>query len=154
VGTFYRNFPDRRALCEELVHAHFEKTVDRIEALSRNAGLGDRKRISSAVMEYLSFRERDGDLIAECGDGTYQGKPFYQTDTFERLMASFVRILSPLLKGRSEEEIRFRSEMLAAMMRSDIYAYERMVRKLSNREIVNRLIAVIVPGAGGATGSL
>ena len=121
-----------------------KQTVITVDQVATLRGISDKEKSMKTNDKETTFHAYLSQQLEE---------PHFREE-YDGLQAAEAVAQAVIESGRSEEEIRFRSEMLAAMMRSDIYAYERMVRKLSNREIVNRLIAVIVPGAGGVTGSL
>lgn len=137
-GTLYRNFRNRSELCLALVYRNLDRTIDEMAEESEIcADPGERLRIMLKC--YMRFRDENRNLLAQV-EGEI-GLQFYQGSRFRRLCETFSNALGPYFED--EAELSFRAEMLIAMLKSDIYVYERHVRGRSIDELIERLISMI-----------
>jgi AcrR family transcriptional regulator len=144
VGTFYRNFPNKRSLCFELLYEHLEKMVAQLQNIASNDDADPEDQLISALSVQLEFRAENNELISEIGQAPYNGRSFYESDIFSGVLDALTHILGRTLVDKDDEQLTFISEMTIALMRSDIFSYEQQVRGLSNQEMLEKITNVII----------
>ncbi|WP_059054080.1 TetR/AcrR family transcriptional regulator [Paenibacillus senegalimassiliensis] len=144
MGTLYRHYPNKSALCMDLVYGNLQHFIDTAsEYLGCYQG-NPEVALHYILSEYLVFRENNMGLLESVESNWKQGQVFYQSELYSQLVMLLTRVLKPLKPMFSDKELTFTAEMLTAMLKSDIYAFERLHKGLSQEEILSSLIKLLL----------
>ncbi|WP_263853561.1 TetR/AcrR family transcriptional regulator [Levilactobacillus huananensis] len=135
-GTLYRNYPNKGALCLDLVYDHLQAFISHQKKLTPTTSTWP-----VLLTNYLNFREENRGLL-----GTIENSSqidFTQTPLYHELSQLFSPFLQAILPNATTTTIQFRTDMLIAMLKSDSYAFQRKQRGLSNAQISQMLNAIL-----------
>lgn len=143
VGTLYRNFSSKDTLYFKLVMDNMDKFVSEGENfISEYEGCVEEK-LRGILLMYLDFRENNKEVLEGMNQCNDHMRIFYQSKLYERLVKLLERAISPINPQLSHDKILFKADMLIAMLKSDVYAFERNRRSLSKKQILENLIMIL-----------
>lgn len=143
IGTLYRHYASKSNLCLALVYRHLEEFLTSVPSIHPSNSRTGEEQFAIILRSYLQFRESNIALLQEVDKESHQGKQFYQSTYFTELVVLFKNAIQLIASDQSDETLTFKSEMLIAMLKSDIYEYERTAKHRSQSELVDRLIALL-----------
>lgn len=141
VGTLYRNFPTKGALCLALIYDDLRNFININQQKILNSDI-TLTTLHSFLHEYLQFRDHNLDLLAIIESNA---DSFYTTSfaLYQKLSKLLFTILSQVFPEKSSQELYFKTDMTFAMLKSDIYVFERKHRHLSNDKYLQFLLKMI-----------
>lgn len=150
-GTLYRHYANKSALCMALVYDDLTDFVTSSREYLTVTDQSARTQFRYVLNLYLQFREQNMALLTavDTGNESAQGSYFYTSDHYQDVVAVFSRLIKMILPNLSTEESQFRADMLIAMLKSDAYAFQRRVRRMDQRQLIDHILALVV-GEGGA----
>lgn len=140
VGTLYRHFAGKGDLYMALVYAHLNVFLDESDRIIDGNQVHSDVDLPHFLKRYMGFREDNEALLLSAEGGLHQGRSFYRSEEFSRLHSLISRLMQQRLPQSTEDELAFKTDMLIAMLKSDIYDYERTVRQRTQNELVQQLI--------------
>ncbi|AJA80654.1 TetR/AcrR family transcriptional regulator [Levilactobacillus brevis] len=142
VGTLYRNYPNKSALCLALVYDRLRVFITTTQAQIKQT-TPTSATLKAVLTDYLAFRDANQALLNTISEVPQAGQDFYQSPLFQQLTDLFQKLLTPLHPDWSAQTIVFRSDMLVAMLKSEMYAFERQQRGLSNPDLLHELLSLL-----------
>ncbi len=124
-GTLYRNYPNKSALCLDVSLVDIQAFVDDAHDYLAQTTDTAIAQFEQVLTRYLQFRERRLQLLASIENGATVMATYYQSDLYQQLVAVFMQVLKPLSGDLKIGELKFRADMLLAMLKSNSYAYQR-----------------------------
>lgn len=133
MGTLYRHFTDKSALCFQLISNDFVtlfQTFDEIAATD----LSTKEKLSQFLDIFLQFKQTHQSLLL-CIEDSNKKVDFKASDAYQKLFTYF----SALLNGSSEWRT-FKTDMLLNSLTTDSYNYQTQHRKLTNEQLKHYFI--------------
>ena len=142
IGTLYRNFPNKDYLLSRLVEDKMEELISKEYLFIENSEINEAS-FDHFLRSYIDFREENRTILSKIENPSKQLNNFYQSSLYENLVKLINKILTPLIPKTSSQEITFRSDMLIAMLNSNIFSFQRNERKLSTQIIFDNIKVII-----------
>lgn len=139
MGTLYRHFEDKSALCYQLINNDFEAFMTEIETIAQ-AHLDAKDIFIQSIDHFLQFKMKHKDLL-NCVEMGKSKRDFRQTAFFERLHAYYRRILN-MNNEDNKMDLTFKVDVLINTLTTQHYQFLTEQRALSNLQIREQLVAL------------
>ncbi|MCH4009649.1 TetR/AcrR family transcriptional regulator [Companilactobacillus sp.] len=140
IGTLYRNYENKSALSMALVYDDMETFIEKNSNALADKTLTGVDQFKTILMSYLNFREKNMQLLNSVENDSQQGTIFYQSDIYQELVNLFKGTIKKVSPDLTNQELTFKADMLIAMLKSDIYSFERTYRGLSQGELLDNIV--------------
>ncbi|KIJ86537.1 MULTISPECIES: TetR/AcrR family transcriptional regulator [Staphylococcus] len=139
MGTLYRHFEDKSALCYQLINNDFESFMTEIETIAQQPTDAKEMFIQS-IDQFLQFKMKHKDLL-HCVEMGKSKRDFRQTSFFERLHGYYCHILN-MNNGNSQTDLTFKVDVLMNTLTTQHYQFLTEQRALSNLQIREQLVSL------------
>ncbi|QMU07116.1 TetR/AcrR family transcriptional regulator [Levilactobacillus suantsaii] len=145
VGTLYRNYPSKGALCVALIRDRMQHYVDQANAYLDTTTDRPEKQLTVILQGYLDVRvAHEGFFTIIENETTPLGfTQLLQTPIYRNRIDLLIRFLRRNQPASSEQYLCFQADMVAAMLRSRVYAFERHQRHLSNQDLLHAILRLL-----------
>lgn len=140
IGTLYRNYENKSALAMDLVYDDMEAFIVQSEHDLQKNNVENNNQFKIILTNYLNFREKNMSLLNQVENNAKQVSIFYQSDLHQKLVNIFKQAINELNPHSNAQELTFKADMLIAMLKSDVYSFERNSRNLSQNKILDNII--------------
>lgn len=137
IGTLYRHFSDKGALCYQLIHTDFYLLI---EDMQRIATLEQSKReiFIKSIDLFLNFKLVNKDLLS-CVENTTKKWNFKESDIYQTLFDYYL----PLVSQNIDERLSiFKVDMLLNTLSTQNYEFQIDYRKMTNKQLRDQLVAL------------
>ncbi|TDM12713.1 TetR/AcrR family transcriptional regulator [Macrococcus lamae] len=136
MGTLYRNFSDKAALCYQLIENDFVLLFEQFDVVQQNRQIsGNDKRIFY-IDHFLEFKEKHIEML-NCIEQQEQKSDFRSSEMYQKLHHYFCNLYD------ATDELRvFKADMLLNAMTTHSYHYQKEQRRLSNETFRMYLITL------------
>lgn len=147
VGTLYRNYPNKGALCMALIRDSMERYVAQETAYLDTTTDDPQTQLVTILQGYLDIRvtHEDAFTIIESDTTPLEFTQLLQTPIYHDRIALLIRVLHRTQPASSPAYLQFEADMIAAMLRSRVFAFERHQRHLSSQAILDYILKLLKP---------
>ncbi|MFC6181170.1 TetR/AcrR family transcriptional regulator [Lactiplantibacillus daowaiensis] len=145
-GTLYRNYPNKSALCLDMSMTFIQEFVADAQQYLYQTTDDAVTQFKQVLTRYLRFRERRLQLLASIENGATVMPAYYKSDLYHELIQLFMQVLKPVSGPLLPGELKFRADMLIAMLKSNSYAYQRE-QGLSRDDLLTQISRLMIKSA-------
>lgn len=139
MGTLYRHFEDKSALCYALVNNDSEQLLANLDAI--RAQNDDVQTIfTQAIDTFLQFKT-DHRALLNCVEMSQSKKDFRQTPFFQALHQYFYTLMD---NGENERQLTFKVDTLLNTLTTQNYIFQLETRQLTNVELREQLVTLFL----------
>lgn len=135
MGTLYRHFEDKSALCYKLIENDFDTLFKQMEYEEQNKQKTNYEKFESYLTQFLEFKSTHSEYLKCVEKKEYQGD-FRNTLTFQKLFDKF----SNTFKEDNQAWRTFKTDMLLNALTTKSYEYQVNKRRLSNEQLKKLLM--------------
>lgn len=140
VGTLYRNYPNLAALSIAMVEDDLAGFLAGVEP--KLTPLTGPARLRQFLADYLVYREHVRPLLALIESNLKQEQAFMQTPLYRQLCDLVATCLPPELGAEQRE---FNARSLVALLRSNLYRYQREEAGRSVEQVQELVLGLFWP---------
>ncbi|CAJ1226577.1 HTH-type transcriptional regulator [Levilactobacillus zymae] len=145
VGTLYRNYPNKGALCMALIRDEMERYTTRENAYLDTTTDDPQTQLVTILQGYLDVRIAHEDFFAiiESETTPLEFTQLLQTPIYHDRIALLIRVLHRTQPESSAGYLQFEADTVAAMLRSRVFAFERHQRHLSSQDLLTYILKLL-----------
>lgn len=145
IGTLYRNYPNKGALCLALSYDSIQRFVDHQNAYLDATTEPPRRQLTRVLRGYLDVRQENEDLLVsiETESSPAQLTQILQSPIYTERVALLLRVLARVQPDCDPEYRQFEADMLVAMLKSRVYTFERHQRQPSTDQLLTYLLQLL-----------
>lgn len=138
IGTLYRNYPNKGALCLALTHDSIQAFVDQQNAYLDVTQAPPQQQLTHVLRGYLDVRHENQELLTsiETESSPEQLTKLLQTPIYAERVALLTRVLRRVQPASDHDYLQFQADMVVAMFKSRVYTFERYHRHLSTDDLL------------------
>ncbi|HEC2157837.1 TetR family transcriptional regulator [Staphylococcus delphini] len=139
MGTLYRHFEDKSALCYALVNNDSAQLLADLDAIqSQNDDV--QTIFTQAIDTFLQFKTDHRELL-HCIEMSQSKSDFRQTPLFQALHHYFYQLMD---RGENEQQLTFQVDTLLNTLATQSYIFQLEERQLTNVELRDQLVALFL----------
>ncbi|MFC3843546.1 TetR/AcrR family transcriptional regulator [Paenibacillus sp. MAH-36] len=149
-GTLYRSYNNKGELCWDLIGESCIQNYDRIQSfLGDHTSSPIKDRLETVLLYHLESLETHSPVLAaiqaNSGGDEQQNVPFY-SEHYESIHSVIVQLLNEVAKNTENLDLDpvFTADAIMAILRPDVYIFQRQHRGYSPEEIKNKLFHVFI----------
>lgn len=136
MGTLYRHFEDKSALCYKLIENDFDTLFKQMEYEEQDKQKTNYAKFEIYLTQFLEFKSTHSEYLKCVEKKEYQGD-FRNTTTFQKLFDKFFNVFQ---ESDNQAWRTFKTDMLLNALSTKSYEYQVNQRKLSNEQLKLLLI--------------
>lgn len=145
VGTLYRNYPNKGILCIALIRDSMQRYVDQENAYLDTTTDSPHQQLVTILQGYLDIRlaHEAYFTIIESEATPLEFTKILQTPIYQDRITLLIRVLRRNQPDSSAGYLQFEADMIAAMLRSRVYNFERHQRQLSAQDLLAYILKLL-----------
>lgn len=139
MGTLYRHFKDKSALCATIIAHDFTDIINEMYKV-KNKNSDKQLIFSDSLDIFLTFKSNNSELL-HCIEDTTDKNDFYNSDIYLQLFKFYYEVLG---NNTSTAWTTFKVDMLLKSLSTNSFELQKEKRGLSNESIRDYLIKLYI----------